>query len=235
MPFPLPIYVIGDIHGQLAAFEKALRAIEEDGGTNAPIVIIGDLVDRGADSRRVIDLAMEQQASGKPIVVLKGNHDRMFEYFMQSPPRHDPLLRVGHHWFHEALGSVETMASYSVEVREDLQLRQVHERALEQVPEAHVAFLKTLPTHYDQGEVFFLHAGIRPNIQLEQQTEDDLLWIRKEFLDFAAPHSKLMLHGHTPEKGPKQYSNRINVDGGAGYGRPLVPVAIEAGEMRALF
>lgn len=120
MPFSLPIYVIGDIHGQLAAFEKALRAIEEDGGTNAPIVIIGDLVDRGADSRRVIDLAMEQQASGKPIVVLKGNHDRMFEYFMQSPPRHDPLLRVGHHWFHEALGGVETMASYSVEVREDL-------------------------------------------------------------------------------------------------------------------
>ena len=115
-----------------------------------------------------------------------------------------------------------------------MQLRQVHERALEQVPEAHVAFLKTLPTHYDQGEVFFVHAGIRPNIQLEQQTEDDLLWIRKEFLDFAAPHPKFLAHGHTPEKGPKQYS-RINVDGGAGYGRPLVPVAIEAGEMRALF
>lgn len=127
------------------------------------------------------------------------------------------------------------MASYSVEVREDLQLRQVHERALEQVPEEHVAFLKTLPTHYDQGEVFFVHAGIRPNIQLEQQTKDDLLRIRKEFLDFAAPHPKLLMHGHIPEKGPKQYSNRNNVDGGAGYGRPLVPVAIEAGEMRDLF
>ena len=235
MPSFLPIYVIGDIHGQLAAFEKALSAIEAEGGADAPIVIIGDLVDRGADSRRVIDLAMEQLASDKPVVVLKGNHDRMFEYFMQSPPRQDPFLRVGYHWFHEVLGGIETMASYGVEVREDLQLRQVHERALERVPKEHIAFLKTLPTHYDQGEVFFAHAGIRPNVPLEQQTEDDLLWIRKEFLDFAAPHPKLIVHGHTPEKGPKQYSNRINVDGGAGFGRPLVPVAIEAGKMRALF
>ena len=66
MPFSLPIYVIGDIHGQLAAFEKALRAIEEDGGTNAPIVIIGDLVDRGADSRRVIDWPWNNRPVANP-------------------------------------------------------------------------------------------------------------------------------------------------------------------------
>ena len=106
MPFSLPIYFIGDIHGQLAAFEKALRAIEEDGGTNAPIVIIGDLVDRGADSRRVIDLAMEQQSSGKPNLVLKGNHDRMFECFMQSPPRHIHYCELGITGFMRRLGEL---------------------------------------------------------------------------------------------------------------------------------
>ena len=230
----LPIYAIGDIHGQLKAFETALIAIEKDGGQNAEIVLIGDLVDRGAESKQVIELAIELMSNGGKITILKGNHDRMFEYFMRMPPHHDPNLRVGYHWFHEVLGGCETMVSYGIEVKEDMRLRDIHERALEKIPEAHVKFLTDLPTFYDHGQMFFAHAGIRPNIPLEHQIEDDLLWIRKEFLTYEGPHPKLIIHGHTPEKTPRQYSNRINIDGGAGYGRALVPVALEAGQMRPL-
>ena len=79
--------------------------------------------------------------------MLKGNHYRRLKYFIQGSRCHDPFLRVGHYWFHDTLGGVEIMASYGVEVREDLQLRQVYERVLELVPEHHIAFLKTLTTH----------------------------------------------------------------------------------------
>ena len=83
--------------------------------------------------------------------------------------------------------------------------------------------------------MFFALTGVLPNVPLEQQKEDDLLWIRKEFLDFGAPHPKLIVHGQTPVKSPNQISNWTNVDGGAGYAGPLVLVVIEAGKMHALF
>ena len=92
MSQPSPIYAIGDIHGQLAAFESALSAIEKDAGSEVEIVLIGDLADRGPESRRMIELVMELRRAGKNMTVIKGNHDRMFDYFMQSPPRMIPVF-----------------------------------------------------------------------------------------------------------------------------------------------
>ena len=102
-----PIYAMGDVHGHLAQLEAALIAIEKDGGKDAAVVFIGDLVDRGPDSRRVIELLISLCAEGRNFAILKVNHDRMFEWFMQSPPRHDPRLYVGLHWFHDRLGGVK--------------------------------------------------------------------------------------------------------------------------------
>ena len=113
-------------------------------------------------------------------------------------------------------------------------LNEVHERALEMVPEAHVAFLRSLPFSHQSGNIFFAHAGIRPNVPLDRQEENDLVWIRQEFLNFTDPHPKLIVHGHTSINAPTHYGNRINLDGGAGYGRPLIPVAIEGRSMRLL-
>ena len=72
------LYAIGDVHGQLAQLETALSLIEKDGGAKAKTVFVGDLVDRGQDSRRVIELIMDGVAAGRNWTVLKGNHDRMF-------------------------------------------------------------------------------------------------------------------------------------------------------------
>ena len=98
------LYAIGDVHGQLAQLETALMLIEKDGGAEAKTVFVGDLVDRGQDSRRVIELIMDGLAAGRNWTVLKGNHDRMFDWFMQTPLRQDPHLQIGHSWLHPRLG-----------------------------------------------------------------------------------------------------------------------------------
>ncbi|MFL2785979.1 MAG: metallophosphoesterase family protein [Paracoccaceae bacterium] len=229
-----PIYAVGDIHGQLVQLEAALIAIAKDGGKDAAVVFIGDLVDRGPDSRRVIELLISLCAEGRNFTIIKGNHDRMFEWFMQIPTRHDPRLLVGMHWFHDRLGGRETMASYGVDVHDRRNLIDVHKDALEKVPQAHVDFLKSLNIKHVVNDKLFVHAGIRPGVALDQQTEADLLWIRQEFHAHQGPHAHLVIHGHTPIDTPTHYGNRINLDGGAGLGRPLVPVVIEGRQMRPL-
>ena len=229
-----PIYAVGDVYGQLSQLEAALIAIEKDGGKDAAVVFIGDLVDRGADSRRVIELIISLCDEGRNFTILKGNHDRMFEWFMESPPRHDPHLLVGMHWFHGRLGGRETMASYGIEIDERRRLFEVHKEAVEKVPQAHVDFLKSLKIKHLISDKLFVHAGIRPDVPLDQQSEDDLLWIREDFHAHQDFHSHLVIHGHTAIDSPTHYGNRINLDGGAGYGRPLVPMIIEGRQMRPL-
>ena len=86
------LYAIGDIHGQLAQLVEAIDWIEKDGGPAAPIVFLGDYIDRGPDSRGVLDLLIQGRDAGRNWTFLKGNHDRMFEWFLQTPSRADPHL-----------------------------------------------------------------------------------------------------------------------------------------------
>ncbi len=216
-----PIYAIGDIHGQLDMLQDALEKIEADGGPDARVVFLGDYVDRGPDSRAVLNLLIEGKRAGRNWVTLLGNHDRMFSYFMRDYPVHDAHLLVGYHWFDDRLGGVQTMASYGVTVSESDRLYEVHTRAREAVPREHVAFLNDLPNHHHQSELLFVHAGIRPGIALADQSEEDLVWIRHEFLKDARQYPWLIVHGHTPVKRAEHCGNRINLDGGAGYGHPL--------------
>ncbi len=95
------------------------------------------------------------------------------------------------------------------------------------MPEAHRGFLESLPSSFETDEHIFAHAGIRPGIPLAEQTETDLLWIRHEFHDDPRDHGKLVIHGHTPVKAVTHYGNRLNLDTGAGYGRPIGVVVIE--------
>ena len=90
-----PLYAIGDIHGQLAELHRVLALIEADGGPDARIVFLGDYTDRGPDSRSVLDLLIEALHAGRPWHFLKGNHDRMFCWFMQDYPRHEAYLPIG--------------------------------------------------------------------------------------------------------------------------------------------
>ncbi len=226
-------YAIGDIHGQLQKLRAAHELIAEDRAQvrdpAAQVVHVGDLVDRGPDSRGVIDFLIEGGARGEPWVTLKGNHDRMFQGFLGDPDHYDPGLRPGLHWIEPRLGGDETLRSYGVEGAGERMLFDLHADALRAVPASHRAFIAKLPLMHRAEGVIFVHAGIRPGVPLDAQTEDDLLWIRHEFLDDPRDHGGLIVHGHTPVDAVTHYGNRLNLDTGAGYGRALSTVVIEDG------
>jgi serine/threonine protein phosphatase 1 len=222
-----PLYAIGDIHGQLAELHRVLELIKADGGVDAQIVFMGDYTDRGPDSKGVLDLLIEGRNAGRNWVFLQGNHDRMFSWFMEEYPRHDAHLPVELYWLHQRLGGDTTMASYGVTVEPKLRQTAVHKNAMAAIPQAHVDFLNDLRLSYQTKDLFFAHAGIQPEVALEDQTEHDLLWIRQEFHAYEQPHSKLVVHGHTPVDQAMHYGNRINLDSGAGYGKPLTAAVFE--------
>ena len=228
-----PAYAIGDIHGHLDLLDRAHDLIAADrarhGLSAAPVIHIGDLVDRGPDSPGVISRLIEGRARGENWVVLLGNHDRMFQNFLDVPDRRDPGLRPMFNWLHPRIGGAQTLAAYGVHAPADRPIAPVHAEAVAQVPAAHRAFLEGLPTHHELGGLLFVHAGIRPGVALTEQTETDLVWIRDVFLDHPDPHPWLVVHGHTAIDTPRHYGNRINIDSSAAYGGPLSAVVIEEG------
>jgi serine/threonine protein phosphatase 1 len=244
------IYAIPDIHGQREKLEAALDRIEHDGGPEARIVFLGDYIDRGPDSRGVIDLLLAGQEEGRPWTCIMGNHDRMFLRFVTSGIEHDPAIKSGKSWINPALGGTTTLASYGLvpgtgpcfsrNPRTELETlisfglpdsqlsaRELVNRAREVVPQAHLDFLAALPLWHEQDDLLFVHAGIRPGIPIEDQDEDDLVWIRKGFLEDDRDHGRLVVHGHTAVEAPMHCGNRVNLDGGAGHGRALVPAVFE--------
>lgn len=226
------IYAIGDIHGQLAMLEGALDRIERDGGPDARIVFLGDYVDRGPDSRGVIELLRQGLAEERNWICLKGNHDRLFEWFVAPPaPRQDPHLLVGYHWFHERIGGLETAQSYGMDVPDRIRQKELAEEFRAALPEGHLEFLQNLRLSHREMSKFFVHAGVRPGVPLAEQDEEDLLWIRQEFLRDERDHGALIVHGHTPVDAPDLRPNRLNLDTGAGYGRPLSIAVFEGDEI----
>jgi len=226
-PISQPLYAIGDIHGQLAELHRVLDLIETDGGKDAQIIFLGDYTDRGPDSRGVMDALINGQAEGRNWTLIKGNHDRMFEWFMQDYPKHEAYLPIELGWLNPRLGGDTTLASYGMDFNAKDRMLMVHAEARNAVPEAHLEFLRTLPLTYETDELFFCHAGIRPGIPLANQDEEDLLWIRREFHDHTTPHPKLIIHGHTPVDQATHYGNRVNLDTGAGYSKPLTAAVFE--------
>ena len=222
------VYAIGDIHGQLDLLRAAHRRIEADGGTDARIVHLGDLVDRGPDSRGVIDLLIDGQARGRDWIVIKGNHDRLFSQFLTDPDWIDPGLAQASHWVeHPGLGAAATLASYGLDA--DQPRAALHGAALRAVPRDHARWLAGLPPWHLHPRALFVHAGVRPGVDLQHQAEQDSLWIRRDFLDSAVDHGPLVVHGHTSVRQPEHHGNRLNLDTGAAYGGPLTAAVFDDG------
>ncbi len=223
------IYAIGDIHGQLDLLRGAHDLIAADSARHGagPVVHLGDLVDRGPDSRGVIDFLIAGLTAGQDWLVLMGNHDRMFARFLADPAEPEPGLRADLSWLHPKLGGADTLRSYGVANAADRPVASVHADALAAVPAPHCAFLAARPALHRAGDAAFVHAGIRPGIALSDQTETDLVWIREPFLSHPAPHGPLIVHGHTAIDRARHYGNRLNLDSGAAYGGPLSAVVIE--------
>ncbi len=229
-----PVYAIGDIHGQYAMLAQALDWIEADGGRDARVVFLGDLVDRGPESRGVIDRLVSGLAAGRDWIVLTGNHDRMFRRFLADGTRHDGRILSGRGWLHPALGGPMTLASYGVDCDPQRPDAEILAEARARVPARHRSFLAERPLFHREPGLIFVHAGLRPGVPLAQQDEDDLLWIRDEFLTETRPFEALVVHGHTAIEAPTHYGNRVNLDTGAGYGRPLSVGVFEAGAVYSL-
>ncbi len=222
-------YAIGDIHGHLGLLQDLHGLIADDQAMNgaAPVVHVGDLVDRGPDSRGVIEYLREGIEEGHDWVVLKGNHDRMFSLYLSDLRAHDPGLRVDMSYLHPRIGGTTTLASYGVANAGDRPLAPVWDEAQAAVPVSHRAFLENLPTSYQRGDAIFVHAGIRPGVALADQVETDLVWIRDAFLIDTRDHGTLIVHGHTALDAAQHYGNRLNIDSGAAYGRAMTAVVIE--------
>jgi len=220
-------YVIPDIHGHSDKLNHALDLIERDGGPDAKIVFLGDYIDRGPDSKSVLQTLIDGKNAKRNWVFLKGNHDRMMEFFFADPMRFDPQFLVGYSWFHKRLGGIETLGSYGVSVQPSDRHFEILKRAQGLVPQSHLTFIAGLDLFHQTDDLLFVHAGIKPGVPFETQTEQDMLWIRQEFHDAQHKYPWLVVHGHSPVDAPKHYGNRVNLDAGAGYGKPLVVAVIE--------
>lgn len=223
------VYAIGDVHGHLGLLQAAHARIRDDGGAGAQVVHVGDLLDRGPDSRGVVEFLMAGQAAGRDWVVVKGNHDRQLPQFLRDPRWIDPCASLREPWLARDTGAAETLASYGIAEAERRDLDTVHAEALRKVPVAHARWLDALPGWHLTPLALFVHAGIRPGIDLREQTEDDLTWLRRPFHDDPRDHGVLVVHGHTPVRRATHYGNRVNIDTGAAYGGALTAIRIDAG------
>jgi serine/threonine protein phosphatase 1 len=152
-----------------------------------------------------------QLANPAGVIALCGNHEDM----LLNAHKHDAVVE----WLEN--GGSATLRSYGV-------------AAPSLIPSDHLTWLEGLPDHYDDGQRFFVHAGIRPGVPLHQQRRHDLLWIREPFLSSSIDHGRLIVHGHTPLRDgqPDLRSNRINLDTGAVYGRPLTAAVFDESTRR---
>ncbi len=213
VPDGLRVYAVGDVHGRLDLLQQTERMIFRDLETRpverALSIYLGDFIDRGPDSCKVVDYLLTAQSDGLQRRFLRGNHEETMLQFLEEPGIVESWRRYG---------GLETLVSYGVDVRELMrgagaeEARQALRRAL---PGEHLAFLQNLETLLVIGDYCFVHAGLKPGVPLDRQTPESMLWIREEFMDFAGDFGKVVVHGHTPVDEPARLPNRISVDTGA--------------------
>ncbi|MXO60040.1 serine/threonine protein phosphatase [Altererythrobacter salegens] len=205
------VYAVGDIHGRLDLFRKLLAQLEEDSQSRKKgtirIILLGDLVDRGPQSREMLELAkrMELQNRGR-LVVLCGNHE---DLLLASANGNADAQQI---WL--ANGGDATLASYGLDISQFVQLSPKERGdALKNVVGIDTLdWLKRLPLSYRNGDYFYCHAGVRPGVSLCKQRREDLLWIRQEFLQNTNFHGAMIVHGHSETSEPEIMVNRINID-----------------------
>lgn len=196
------IFAVGDIHGCLTALKDMMRTIEIS-PTEDTLIFLGDYIDRGPDSKGVVDYVIELRSRFPRVVCLLGNHERMFLDYLDGFGRGLFL----------ANGGRETLASYgTIKTPEG---RKVN------VPLEHIIFFKSLLIYYETEDYLFVHAGLRPGLPLEKQSVEDMIWIRHEFYLSSHVLNKTVIYGHTAFGEPRINERMIGIDTGAVYGRKL--------------
>ena len=227
------IYAVGDIHGRTDLFARLMSRIAADAEARQPrpslLVILGDMVDRGPDAAGLVRRLMRYTAQTDRVVVLKGNHEQMMVRALAGD-----VVAFGQ-WLR--WGGEETLRSFGIEggrLRSGSAYEMI-KAARARVGEDVLTWLDHLPLSYRSGDVLFVHAGIQPGVPLEDQTEEDLLWIGDAFLKSRRLHPVRVVHGHTIyEDGPVMLDHRIGVDTGAYRTGRLSAVRLEDAEAQAL-
>jgi len=231
IPDNLRVYAIGDIHGRLDLLNQLLERIENDVQScphpDVLYIFLGDYVDRGPASSGVIDRLIAFGAN-QHAIYLKGNHEEFLISFFETPHLLQDWSRYG---------AINTLMSYGL--RPPMrptpeQCTQIAAELYDLMPNAHFNFLQNLYLSLTLGDFFFVHAGVRPQVALEMQSEEDLLWIREEFLSHKERFEKIVVHGHTPVRDPEILDNRINIDTGAFATGRLSCLVLEGGNLRLL-
>jgi serine/threonine protein phosphatase 1 len=222
------VYAIGDIHGRADLLEALLAAIDADEAqrpaADTMLIFLGDLVDRGPESCQVVERLMRIRNANAPVRFLMGNHE---EVFLRAVAGDLKALR-----FLIRIGGRATILSYGISPEDyaSLDFDALAERLRELVPPEHVEFLSGFEEWIEVGDYLFVHAGIRPGVDLAAQKASDLRWIRDDFLDSRDDFGKLVIHGHSITDDVDVRSNRIGIDTGAFASGQLTAIGLEGGE-----
>lgn len=223
------IYAIGDIHGEYELFIDLMHKIENHKSLydhqklTTKIVILGDFIDRGIDSRRVWNILFLANRMLDEFVVLQGNHEAAFIRALRKPEAVQPWLNIGG-W--ETLESFDVDPAFYADAPEKLP-----DFAQNVIGSDRVEWLQKLPVSLESGGYFFCHAGVKPGVPLQKQDPRHLMWIRDEFTKSNADHGAVIVHGHTITSAPVVRKNRIGLDTGAYRSGRLCAAALKDDEL----
>ena len=221
-------YVVGDVHGRLDLLEQLLSLVEQDvqqrPARKTSLVFLGDLIDRGPDSSGVVERLRTYRHDRLTPYFLAGNHE---EVLLRLLAGERGLLAS---WL--KYGGTECLESYGLD---PTGLREANERSAlwairQAIPEEHARFLRGFADTLSFGDYLFVHAGIRPRVDLSLQSQSDLRWIRAPFLDDDGDHGMIVVHGHTISSSIEERPNRIGIDTGAYRTGVLTALALDGSE-----
>jgi serine/threonine protein phosphatase 1 len=224
-PVGCRLYAVGDIHGRRDLLDRLIDRINQDdaarGAAQTQIIFLGDLIDRGSDSRGVVERLIAFGASSDQVRFLSGNHEEILIRAWGGDKRATGLFN--------RVGGRETMLSYGMTEDEydALDLAELAARIADYVPRAHIDFLESFDDYIEAGDYLFVHAGIRPGLLIAEQETSDLRWIRKEFTEYDGSHSHMIIHGHSITEDVDAQPNRIGIDTGAFASGKLTAIGIE--------
>ena len=235
VPDDCRVYAVGDIHGRFDLLTALHGHIVDDAAPATAgrkvLVYLGDYVDRGPWSFEVVDMLIEAPLEGFEIVHLKGNHEDFLLRFVEEENLEEADL-----WFIN--GGDATLHSYKVPLLTLpfglAELETARRAFLAALPPSHMTFFQGLKMFHVEGDYLFVHAGIKPGVPLDEQNEEDLLWIREEFLDSDAAFGHMVVHGHTPAAETDVRPNRIGIDTGAVFTDRLTCLVVEGDSTRFL-
>ena len=206
-----------------------IAEIEQDAaglpdGTHVTIVFLGDYIDRGLQSRDVIEFLLSDRLQAFETVFLMGNHE---EVYLAAAAGDEKSVR-----FFNRIGGRETILSYEITMKEymELDMTQLAQRIPELFPQDHIDFIAGFEDQISIGDYAFVHAGIRPGVPLSEQRQKDLRWIREEFLSAQEAHEKIIVYGHTINDDVVETGTRIGIDTGAYYSEKLTALALQGPE-----